>query len=145
MNEAEHRALWTLFGELLVGEEFDRLDEIYATDIVAEFPQSGERFKGIPALRGQFANYPTALPLSTEVADVIGGTTYAQTPMYTVIAVEGSGDRGTAIFRTRYPDGTYWWVINVYELEAARIRRLRVFFAPEFEPPAWREPYWDKG
>ena len=74
----------------------------------------------------------------------IGGDTYALTPMYTVVAVDGSGDRGTALFRTRYPDGTLWWVINVYELDGGRIARTRVFFAPEFEAPEWRAPYWDK-
>jgi hypothetical protein len=145
VNVAEHRALWALLAELLTRQEYDRLDEVYAADVVAEFPQSGERFRGLDSLRGQFAHYPGTAGLQTEMADVIGGSSYALTPMYTVIDVEGSGDRGTAIFRTRYPDGSYWWVINVYELEAAKIRRLRVFFAPEFEPPAWREPYWDKG
>ena len=145
MNEAEHRALLTKLGELLARQEYDRLDEVYAPDVVAEFPQSGERFRGIESLRGQFVNYPSLEPLQTQVKDVIGGTAYALTPMYTVVAVEGSGDRGTATFRTRYPDGSYWWVVNIYEVEAGRIKRLWTYFAPEFEPPAWREPFWDKG
>jgi hypothetical protein len=144
VNEAEHRALWTRFGELLASQAFERLDEVYATDIVAEFPQSGERFRGVASLRGQFMNYPAPAGLDSRMADVIGGTTYALTPMYTVVAVEGSGDRGTAIFRTRYPDGTFWWVINVYEIGDGRVSRLRTFFAQEFEPPAWREPFRDK-
>lgn len=145
MNADEHRALMTLISNLLQNQEFDRLDEVYAADVVSEFPQSGERFRGIESLRGQFMNYPGQAGLQTEVADVVGGTSYALTPMYTVVAVEGSGDRGTSLFRTRYPDGSYWWVVNMYEVEGGRIKRLRTFFAPEFEPPAWREPYWDKG
>jgi ketosteroid isomerase-like protein len=143
VNEADHRALWTKFGELITREEFGRLDEVYAADIVAEFPQSGERFRGIAGLRGQFTTYPATEPLNTEMSDVIGGTTYALTPMYTVVAVEGTGDHGTAIFRTRYPDGTFWWVINVYEVADGRVSRVRTFFAPDFEAPAWREPFWD--
>jgi hypothetical protein len=144
VNADEHRALMALLGDLLENEEYDRLEEVYAADVVAEFPQSGERFRGIEGLRGQFKNYPGQAGLQTKVSDVIGGTSYALTPMYTVVAVEGSGDRGTSIFRTRYPDGSYWWVVNIYEVEDRRINRLRTFFAPEFEPPAWRESYWDK-
>lgn len=145
MNEAEHRALMAHLADILVRQEYDLLDEVYAADVVAEFPQSGERFRGIESLRGQFKDYPAIEPMTTQVSDVIGGTTYALTPMYTVIAVEGSGDRGTSIFRTRYPDGSYWWVVNVYEIAGGRLSRVRTFFAQEFEAPAWREPYWDKG
>jgi hypothetical protein len=141
---AEHRALWTLFTKLLARQEYDRLNEVYAADVVVEFPQSGERFRGLDSVRGQFANYPGTAGLQTEMSDVIGGSSYALTPMYTVIDVEGSGDRGTAITRTRYPDGTYWWVINVYELSGERLSRVRTFFAQEFEAPAWRVPFWDK-
>jgi ketosteroid isomerase-like protein len=144
MNAAEHRQLLGTLAELLGTQQYDRLDEVYAADAVTEYPQSGERFRGIESLRGQFANYPGLERGTTEFEDVIGGDTYALTPMYTVVAVDGSGDRGTALFRTRYPDGTLWWVINVYELDGGRIARTRVFFAPEFEAPEWRAPYWDK-
>jgi hypothetical protein len=143
VNEAEHRALWARFGEILNTQDFDRLDEVYMADVMAEFPQSGERFRGADSLKGQFANYPGA-GLDSEMTDVIGGTTYALTPMYTVVAVEGSGDRGTATFRTRYPDGSYWWVVNIYDVEAGRLKRVRTFFAPEFEPPDWRAPFRDE-
>jgi ketosteroid isomerase-like protein len=144
VNEAEHRALMTLLGDILGRQDYDRLDEVYAADVVAEFPQSGERFRGIENLRGQFTNYPGTEPMTTEVADVIGAATYALTPMYTVVAVEGTGNHGTSIFRSRYPDGSHWWVVNVYELVGGRISRVRTFFGPEFEAPAWREPFGDK-
>jgi hypothetical protein len=145
MNQAEHQALAARLVELLARQEYDRLDEIYAPNVVLEYPQSGERFVGIRNIRAQFENYPGGVAIQTEVSDVIGGTTYALTPMYTVIAVEGSGDRGTSIVRTRYPDGSYWWIVNVYELEDGTFARVRSFFAPEFEAPAWREAYRDTG
>jgi ketosteroid isomerase-like protein len=144
VNEAEHRALAERLMDILGREEYDRLGEVYAADVVVEFPQSGERFRGIENVRGQFENYPGSAAIETRVADVIGGTAYALTPMYTVVAVEGSGDRGTSIVRTRYPDGSFWWIVSPYELEGGRIARIRSFFAPEFEAPAWREPYWDR-
>jgi ketosteroid isomerase-like protein len=144
MNAAEHRQLLSLLAELLGTQQYDRLDEVYAPDLVTEYPQSGERFRGVDSMRDQFRNYPRLERATTEFADVIGGETYALTPMYTVVTVEGSGDRGTALFRTTYPDGSRWWIINVYELDGGRIVRTRVFFAPEFEAPEWRAPYWDK-
>jgi len=144
MNAGEHRQLLSHLAELLGSQQYDRLEEVYAPDLVTEYPQSGERFRGIESIREQFQNYPSLDRGNTEFADVIGGDAYALTPMYTVVTVDGSGDRGTALFRATYPDGSKWWVINVYELDAGRIARTRVFFAPEFEAPDWRAPYWDK-
>jgi hypothetical protein len=141
LNIDEHRALWTLFGTLLTQQQFDRLDEVFASDVLAEFPQSGERFRGIQSMRAQLASYPGQERLETQMTDVIGGSSYALTPMYTVIDVEGTGDHGTAMFRSRYPDGSYWWVVNVYEVTAGRISRDRTFFAQEFEAPAWRAQF----
>jgi len=144
VNEAEHRSLASLLTDILGREEFERLGEVYTPDVVAEFPQSGERFRGIENIRGQFENYPGRVAVETQVADVIGGTAYALTPMYTVVAVEGSGDRGTSIVRTRYPDGSFWWIVSAYEIEGGRIARVRSFFAPEFEAPSWRAPFRDR-
>jgi hypothetical protein len=65
------------------------------------------------------------------------------TQMYTVIAVEGSGDRGTAVLRVRYPDKSMWFAINTYELRDGKIAHARSYFAPDFDPPDWRAPYRD--
>jgi hypothetical protein len=144
MNADEHRRLMQTLGEILTGQQYDRLAEVYAADVVVEYPQSGERFRGIESVRGQFENYPGGAGLQSEMSEVIGGDTYALTPMYTVVTVEGSGDRGIGIFRTQYPDGSFWWVLNVYEVAGGRLAKLRVFFGPEFEAPDWRAPYLHK-
>jgi hypothetical protein len=143
MNNEEHRALMAAFSDALTSGQYEQLRDFYDPDVIAEFPQSGERFRGPEGLIGQFQSYPGHLN-DTRMSDVIGGTSYALTPMYTVVAVEGSGDSGTAIYRTRYPDGSMWWVINLYELRNGRVAKLRTFFAQDFEAPAWREPFWDK-
>jgi ketosteroid isomerase-like protein len=145
VNEADHRHLIGRFADLIRLQQWERLDEVMAPDVVLENPQSGERFRGLENVRGQFADYPNLEAGTTELNDVIGGQQYALTPMYTVVAVEGTGDRGTAILRTRYPDGTYWWVVNIYEVRDGRIAHSRSFFAPEFEPPDWRARYRDAG
>jgi hypothetical protein len=143
VSEVDHRQLFRQMADVISRHEWDALGTYYHTDAVIEYPQSGEAFRGLANIRGQFENYPGLEPGSTELEDVVGGTRYAMSRMYTVIAVEGSGDRGTAVMRARYPDGSRWWVLNLYELRDGLIARARVFFGPEFEPPDWRAPFRD--
>lgn len=127
--------------EIVSRHEWDRLPEAFHEDALLEYPQSGEVFRGVANIRAQFENYPDLGPGSSELAEVIGEETFALTPSYTVIRVEGSGVKGTAVIRIRYPDGSYWWALNLFELRDALIRRSRTFFAPDFEAPDWRAPY----
>ena len=143
MTEVDHRKLLEGFASMFRTNDWARLGDFIAENAVFEFPQSGERFRGLANIRGQFENYPDLEPDSTQLEEVIGGTTYALTPMYTVVAVEGTGDRGTSLIRVRYPDGSRWWAVNLYEVRDGKIARARAFFAPEFEPPDWRRPYHD--
>ena len=143
MTDPVHERLLTGWADTLGRHDWDALADYLHPDVVFEFPQSGERFVGIPNIRAQFENYPGLEPGSTQLEDVIGGTAYALTPTYTVIAVDGSGNRGTAVMRVRYPDGTMWWAVNVYELRDGLMARSRSYFAPDFDPPEWRAPFRD--
>ena len=141
MTAAPHESVMHTLAEVLRTLDWPRLGEVFHADAVLEYPQSGERFRGIANIRAQFENYPDLEAGSTELDEVIGGTAYALTPMYTVIAVDGSGSRGTAVIRVRYPDGSRWWVLNLYEIRDGLLGRQRTFFAPEFEAPDWRAPF----
>jgi SnoaL-like domain len=143
VTDVDHRKLMEGFAGVYRTNDWSRLGEYVTEDSILEYPQSGERFRGLANIRGQLENYPDLEPGSSELQEVIGGTAYALTPMYTVVAVDGSGDRGTAIIRVRYPDGSRWWAVNLYEVRNGKIVRSRVFFAPEFEPPDWRRPFHD--
>ncbi|MCA1570082.1 MAG: nuclear transport factor 2 family protein [Chloroflexi bacterium] len=127
--------------EIITSKDWDRFPEVFHEDAVMEYPQSREMFRGLTNIRAQFENYPEMGPGTSELAEVIGDETFALTPSYTVIRVEGSGLKGTAVIRIRYPDGSYWWAINLFELRDGRIRRSRSYFAPDFEAPDWRAPY----
>ncbi len=145
MTDIDHQQLLRSFGDAVNRRNFDKFDEIFDADAVLEYPQSGERFRGMANIRAQFENYPEMDPQNSqsELQEVIGGTTYVLTPSYTVVGVDGSGDRGVALIRVRYPDQSNWWVINLYELRGGRIIRSRAFFAPEFDAPEWRRPFQD--
>ena len=144
MGFAHERAM-ELMTEIIAEQAWDRLDEVWRDDAVLEYPQSGEVFRGLTNIRGQFENYPDMDPDGSRVAEVIGDDTYALTPSYTVIRVEGTGAKGTALIRMRYPDASQWWGINLFELRDGRIVRSRTFFAPDFDPPAWRAQYRESG
>jgi ketosteroid isomerase-like protein len=123
--------------------DWDAVEQFYAADVVMEYPQSEEVFRGVANVRATFEQYPGGLDdarLQTENV-ATEQPQYVITPMYTAVAVEGSGNRGTVTFRATYPDGSIWWVVIQYELEAERVAHSRVFFAPAFEPPDWRAPY----
>jgi ketosteroid isomerase-like protein len=145
VTDDEHQRILNGWARVVREHDWDALGDYVQADAVLEYPQSGERFSGLANIRSQFENYPGLEPGTTELHDIIGGTTYALTPMYTVIAVEGSGNRGTAVMRIRYPDGSRWWALNTYELQDGKIARARSFFAPDFDPPDWRAPYRDEG
>lgn len=141
MTDGLHARILGRMGELISTHHWDRLGEVFHDDAVIEYPQSGERFRGLANIRAQFENYPGLEPGTSTLEEVIGDETYALTPSYTVIRVEGSGDRGTAVIRARYPDQSLWWALNLYELRDERIVRSRTYFAPDFEAPDWRAPY----
>lgn len=141
MTMGDHERVMRGMSEIISQHDWERLPDILHEDAVFEYPQSGEVFRGLANIRAQFENYPNMDPGTSELAEVIGDETYALTPSYTVIRVEGSGLRGTAVIRIQYPDASYWWAINLFELRDGRIARSRSYFAPDFEAPDWRAPY----
>jgi ketosteroid isomerase-like protein len=141
MSDISHERLMRTMADIISNHRWDRLGEVFHDDAVLEYPQSGEVFRGLTNIRGQFENYPGLGPGTSQLEEVIGETTYAITATYTVIAVEGSGRHGTAVIRVRYPDGSWWWALNLSELRGDRVARSRSYFAPDFEAPEWRAPY----
>jgi hypothetical protein len=141
MTEKLHERLMDRLAEVISNQLWDRLDDVFHPDASFEIPQSGEVFRGLANIRGQFANYPDLEPGSSRVDEVVGGTTYALTPTFTVVAVKGSGDHLTGVVRVRYPDGSEWYAVNLCELRGERFARVRAYFAPDFPAPDWRAPY----
>jgi ketosteroid isomerase-like protein len=141
MTASELHEAMRVLSEIITRQEWDRLPEILHDDVVFEYPQSGERFRGVANVKAQFENYPDLDPGGSELTEVIGEDAYALTPSYTVIRVEGSGAQGTAVIRVRYPDDSRWWAINLFEVRDGRIVRSRSYFAPDFEAPEWRAPF----
>lgn len=141
MTTGPHERVMQELADIITDHDWGRLGDVLQEDAVFEYPQSGEVFRGVANIRAQFENYPDLDPGTSRLAEVIGDEAFALTPSYTLIRVEGTGQRATAVIRVRYPDGSHWWALNLVELRDGRISRSRTYFAPDFDAPEWRAPY----
>jgi ketosteroid isomerase-like protein len=138
----DHNELIRELTAILGRGDWSALSTVMAPDAVMEFPQSGEVFEGIDNIRGQFADYPQMPEGHISAVEVAaGGPTYALSPNYTVISMGDSGRSATAALRARYPDGSLWWLVVVYDTDGERLSRFKIYFAPDFEPAEWRSKY----
>ena len=135
------------FQALLLAGEYDRLPEYVHPDCVYDYPQSGERFIGIDNVRAVFENYPGGLGLSDLDSLRVAGDDHrwAMAPNFVLVSVTGSGGSYSSVVRARYPDGSEWYVITMFELIDGKQARASLFFAPLFEAPEWRRPYTAAG
>jgi hypothetical protein len=140
----EFAELWV---EILGSRRFDRLGEVLHPDCVIDYPQSGERFVGIANIRAVFENYPGDVgpqdPASLRVAG--DNERWAMAPNFTVIRTSSGAGSYTWALKARYPDGSDWFVVSMYELVDGRMTHGTLYFAPMFEAPEWRRPYAERG
>lgn len=122
--------------------DFATLEEMIHPDYVAEYPQSGERFRGFAAFRAQLENYPGGLSTGRDDdpnTKVLGDEErWAITPGYTVLPLAGP-ERFTTVSRAPYPDGSRWWIVSILTLRDDKVAHAETYFAPEFEQPEWRK------
>ena len=122
--------------------DFASLEQMIHPDYVGEYPQSGERFHGFAALRGQLENYPGGLPAARfddPRTKILGDEErWAISPGYTVLPLAGP-ERFTTVTRAPYPDGSRWWVVSILTIKDGKVAHAETYFAPEFEPPEWRK------
>ena len=141
----DHQALSERYARALASGDYKVIDEVFTEDFVDEYPQSGEVIRGRDNLRAMMEHRPGLTPDTGP--DIASVRTLASdehrilAPLFTVVRVQGRGDAGTTTLRARYPDGSWWWIVVVYELRDGRIARSTSFFAPQFEAPEWRAPF----
>jgi len=144
----DHTAIITRLVQVLNEHNYELWETLVTEDYFEEYPQSGELIRGPKNVRASVENYPGGISkdaLDLADARVVGtNSRWVRTPTFTFVRVEGRGNVGTAAFKGRYPDGTTWWIILLYELRGDRLAKATAFFAPTFEAPEWRKPYVDK-
>ncbi len=98
-------------------------DEVYAEDVVQEWPQSGERISGLASLKGVNDNYPA-----------MTGTQ----PKTSLRRVVGAGDIWLAESTVDYGNGVPVSWVAILEFRDGKIVKQTDYFADPFEAPAWR-------
>lgn len=136
----DHRALIERLVASLNRRDSEHLDELFTEDVVIEYPQSGEVIRGRHNLRALIEHNPAGSPRADPpTAHALGADELRiVAPMFTVVRVQGGGPTGSSVVRVRYPDGSTWWMLHLYELRDGRIARSMDFFAQEFDAPDWR-------
>ena len=144
----DHQALSERYVTALAEGALAVIDEVFTEDFVDEYPQSGEIIRGRSNLRAMLEHRPRLTsdtgPDLSSVRAWAGVEHRVLAPLFTVVRVQGRGDAGTVTLRARYPDGSWWWIVVVYEMRDGRIARSTSFFAPEFEAPEWRAPFVER-
>jgi len=143
VSEPSGRAVIERYIELMNRNEFSRLNEVLHPDCVEELPQSGERFRGLAAIRATRENYPGELQAQRiRQLNLTGGQErWAVTPNFTTVRITGEDDRFSYVLTTTYPDGSDWHLIAFVDLRDGLIAKATVYFAPTFPAPDWRAPY----
>jgi hypothetical protein len=133
--------------EIINRREFDHLGEVFDEHVITEWPQTGERIRGLQNLKNIFMYYPGG-PIATrpEGSEFVEGDegSYLLTPMFTMVRAEGAGDTATNIVKSTYPDGSDWYVVTVATSRSGKLIRVVQYFGPVYDAPDWRSQWVER-
>jgi SnoaL-like domain len=142
-----NRAVLERTMKIVTDGEYDALPEVLHRDFVQEMPQSGERVVGIEDYRKILEHLPGA-GSTLRIADdphIAGDEEhYVMTPTFTVVRIEGSGDELTSYVKAKYPDGSDWYIVTFSSYKDGKMLKRVDFFAPFYDPPAWRSQWVER-
>ena len=145
VSASDPRVVIERWVDAINANDFAALEALLSEDCVSEYPQSGEIIRGRKNIRAILENYPGGMgTVDRTSAQVIGGDRWAMTPSFALIRLTGSGDSRTAIFKSRYPDGSLWWLVQFMEFAAGKMTKQTIYFAPEFAAPEWRAQWVER-
>ena len=142
----DHKRIVESFVRAFATRDRELLGHVFTEDFVDEYPQSGERVRGLENYWAIGENYPGGQP-EQEVGSLDTRPMAAVklvAPVFALVSVEGGGNSGTATIKITYPDGAVWWGIMLYRLRDGKIARSTTFFAPEFPAPDWRAQWVER-
>ena len=105
---------------------------------ILDYPQSGERIRGNANERAIADNYPGGIP-EVDAGRIVGSEDrWVVTPSFTFERAVGSGETWWSEGRARYPDGSLWHIVSMYQLHDHRVVREITYWAEPFDAPGWR-------
>ena len=143
MAEGSNRETVDKFFTLLNARRWDEIAELIEPNFVMEYPQSGERIRGMENARSIGENFP-GLPTG-DVKRVVGAEDkWVLTPMFSPLRITGTGDTYTVESKTTYPNGEVFHTVDIVEFRNGKISRWTGYFAAPFPPPEWRSRWVEK-
>ena len=130
--------------DLLDTGDYERLEEIFRAEVVTEYPQSGERVRGLENLRHVMQNYPGGHPrVSKDEMVLVGDQSEHRLPTAdnSTLKIHDAGDRLFSSIRTRYPDGSDWYTVSIFAFSEGKISKQTAYFAPVMDAPEWRSQW----
>lgn len=129
-NDAMERTLRDLYSSGDVQELARRIPEMASDDMVQEWPQSGERIRGLDNVIAVNENYPAAT---------------GSAPKLTLRRIVKPGEAWIAEATIDYGDGTPVSMVAILEIGAdGKIARETDYFANPFEAPEWRRQWTEQ-
>ncbi|MGH2418689.1 MAG: nuclear transport factor 2 family protein [Candidatus Limnocylindria bacterium] len=129
-NEAMERRLREMYASGDVEALAKRIPELASKDLVQEWPQSGERIRGLDNVMAVNEHYEGAT-----------GTA----PRMTLRRIVKPGQAWIAEATIDYGDGTPVSLVSILETDAdGRITRETDYFANPFEAPEWRSQWVER-
>ena len=141
MGSSASRQTFERYLRAISQRDLATMRELMHPDFEDLYPQSGELIRGGANMEAMLTNYPGDLEgLGTQ--RIVGGDErFIRSPLFTIIRVEGDDEALTGIQRIRYPDGSQWFAVLLCELRDGLVYRVETYFAPFFDPPAWRSQF----
>jgi hypothetical protein len=143
-SSRNNRATLERMMEIVTSGDYSALSEVLHPDFEQVIPQSGERVVGIDNFRRVLEHLPGSgkgLTIANDPHIAGDEEHYVMTPTFTVVKVEGIGDALTSYVKARYPDGSDWYIVTFSSYKDAKILKRVDFYAPCFDPPAWRSEW----
>jgi hypothetical protein len=113
---------WTYTG----GPNEAKASELYHDDVVLEFPQSDEWFRGKANQQAWRERYPAKLDFQPK-------------------EIRGSGDLWIAEGLLSYDDAEPIHYVKILQFRDDKVERETLYFAESFEAPEWRRPWAEQG
>ena len=143
MAEGSNRQTVTKYFALLNARGWAEFEELLEPDLVVEWPQSGERIRGVKNARSVLENYPA--PPTGDVKRVVGAEDkWVLTPMFNPLRITSTGDVYIAESKTTYPGGDVWHTVDILEFKNGKIFRVTEYFGPPFPAPDWRSKWVER-
>ena len=108
-----------------MAHELERVHEFYHDDVVAEFPQSGERIRGRHNIYELRAHYPAKVT-------------------FKILRVLGEENLWITELAITYNDGRPINAVGIMELRDGKIAYETHYYTDPFEPPEWRSQWVER-